>query len=94
MVAADSSGMAITFTSTINLIFGSQLMVPETGIIMNNEMNGMYRLIPARTADPLRYLSTPTNMPQISRYPVNQTSSAMFLLHPISFVQRSALYPL
>ena len=36
---ADSSGLAISLTSTINLLFGSQLMVPETGIIMNNEMN-------------------------------------------------------
>ncbi|KAK8008069.1 gamma-glutamyltranspeptidase [Apiospora marii] len=36
---ADSSGMAISLTSTINLLFGSYVMVPETGIIMNNEMN-------------------------------------------------------
>lgn len=36
---ADASGLAITLTSTINLIFGSYVMVPETGIIMNNEMN-------------------------------------------------------
>ena len=40
IVAADSSGMAISLTSTINLIFGSQVMVPETGVIMNDEMNG------------------------------------------------------
>jgi len=39
IVAADASGMTITSTSTINLLFGSQLMVPETGVIMNNEMN-------------------------------------------------------
>ena len=52
-MAADSSGMAITFTSTINLIFGSQLMVPETGVIMNNEMNGIYELIPALSSRPL-----------------------------------------
>lgn len=36
---ADASGLAITLTSTINLLFGSYIMVPETGIIMNNEMN-------------------------------------------------------
>lgn len=39
IVTADGSGMTITFTSTVNLLFGSQLMVPETGVIMNNEMN-------------------------------------------------------
>jgi gamma-glutamyltranspeptidase/glutathione hydrolase len=31
IVATDKSGMSITSTSTVNLIFGSQLMVPETG---------------------------------------------------------------
>ena len=31
IVAADASGMSITLTSTVNLLFGSQLMVPETG---------------------------------------------------------------
>jgi gamma-glutamyltranspeptidase/glutathione hydrolase len=31
--------MVISLTSTINLWFGSRLIVPETGLIMNNEMN-------------------------------------------------------
>ena len=39
-VAADRSGLTIAMTSTINTLFGSGLMVPETGVIMNNEMNG------------------------------------------------------
>ena len=39
-VASDKSGLTIAMTSTINTLFGSQLMVPETGVIMNNEMNG------------------------------------------------------
>lgn len=34
---ADASGLAVSLTSTINLWLGSTLMVPETGIIMNNE---------------------------------------------------------
>jgi gamma-glutamyltranspeptidase/glutathione hydrolase len=40
-VSADKSGLTIACTSTINTIFGSRLMIPETGVIMNNEMNGM-----------------------------------------------------
>jgi len=36
---ADSSGMAVALTSTINLYFGSKVMVPETGLIMNDVMN-------------------------------------------------------
>jgi gamma-glutamyltranspeptidase/glutathione hydrolase len=39
-VTADRSGLTIAITSTINTLFGSRLMVPETGVIMNNEMNG------------------------------------------------------
>lgn len=32
IVAADDSGMTITLTSTVNLLFGSRLVVPETGM--------------------------------------------------------------
>ncbi|KAF2090814.1 gamma-glutamyltranspeptidase [Saccharata proteae CBS 121410] len=39
IVTADHSGMAISLTTTVNLYFGSKIMVPETGVIMNNEMN-------------------------------------------------------
>ncbi|KAI0413958.1 gamma-glutamyltranspeptidase [Xylaria grammica] len=36
---ADASGMAVSSTTTINLLFGNLLMVPATGVILNNEMN-------------------------------------------------------
>jgi gamma-glutamyltranspeptidase/glutathione hydrolase len=39
VVTADYTGMSISLTTTVNLLFGSHLMVPETGVIMNNEMN-------------------------------------------------------
>lgn len=39
IVTADASGLSVSLTTTVNLFFGSQLMVPETGVIMNNEMN-------------------------------------------------------
>lgn len=39
IVVSDSSGLSISLTTTINLIFGNKVLVPETGIIMNNEMN-------------------------------------------------------
>ncbi|KAK2625377.1 hypothetical protein QTJ16_005746 [Diplocarpon rosae] len=39
IVTADWSGMSISLTSTVNILFGSQLVVPETGVIMNDQMN-------------------------------------------------------
>ncbi|RHZ67964.1 gamma-glutamyltransferase family protein [Aspergillus thermomutatus] len=39
VVTADHTGLAISLVTTINTLFGSQVMVPETGIIMNNEMD-------------------------------------------------------
>ncbi|TVY92701.1 Glutathione hydrolase proenzyme [Lachnellula willkommii] len=42
-VTADKSGLTIAITSTVNTLFGSRVMVPETGVIMNNEMNGKFQ---------------------------------------------------
>ncbi|GJJ06187.1 hypothetical protein Clacol_000376 [Clathrus columnatus] len=35
----DSSGMAVSITSTVNLVFGSQVMDPITGVILNDELD-------------------------------------------------------
>ncbi|EMC91437.1 hypothetical protein BAUCODRAFT_79975 [Baudoinia panamericana UAMH 10762] len=39
IVTSDLTGMAISLTTTVNLLFGSHIIVPETGVILNNEMN-------------------------------------------------------
>ncbi|KAH6847879.1 gamma-glutamyltranspeptidase [Chaetomium sp. MPI-CAGE-AT-0009] len=39
IVTADASGLTVSSTTTINLLFGAQIMTPDTGIILNNEMD-------------------------------------------------------
>ena len=46
VVTSDVTGLAISLTTTINLLFGSKVIVPETGIIMNNEMNVSRKAFP------------------------------------------------
>ncbi|TFK44674.1 gamma-glutamyltranspeptidase [Crucibulum laeve] len=35
----DKNGMAVALTSTVNFVFGSQVLDPETGVILNDEMD-------------------------------------------------------
>jgi len=39
IVAADRSGMTVSSTTTVNLLFGAKIMSPDTGVILNNEMD-------------------------------------------------------
>ncbi|KAJ2893553.1 hypothetical protein MKZ38_008446 [Zalerion maritima] len=39
IVATDHSGLTLTLTTTINLLFGARIMNPSSGIILNDEMN-------------------------------------------------------
>ncbi len=45
VVAADKSGLAFAVKSTINILFGSQLVFSEIGLIMSNDMNGQLALL-------------------------------------------------
>ncbi|KAH0589440.1 hypothetical protein H2248_005197 [Termitomyces sp. 'cryptogamus'] len=39
----DKDGMAVALTTTVNLVFGSQVLDPETGILLNDEMDDFSR---------------------------------------------------
>ncbi|KAL2349687.1 gamma-glutamyltransferase, partial [Cryomyces antarcticus] len=71
VVAADASGMAITLTTTVNLLFGSHLMVPETGVIMNNEMNDFS--IPG-SSNAFGYVPSPANYIRPGKRPLSSIS--------------------
>lgn len=68
IVAADASGLAVSLTTTVNLLFGSRLMVPETGVIMNNEMNDFS--IPG-TENAFGYAPSPANFVRPGKRPLS-----------------------
>ncbi|KAK6064206.1 gamma-glutamyltranspeptidase [Seiridium cupressi] len=68
---ADASGLSISLTTTINTLFGSQLMVPETGVIMNNEMNDFS--IPG-TTNAFGYIPSPANYIVPGKRPLSSIS--------------------
>ncbi|ESZ90692.1 putative Gamma-glutamyltranspeptidase 1 [Sclerotinia borealis F-4128] len=70
-VAADKSGLTIAMTSTVNTLFGSKLMVPETGVIMNNEMNDFS--IP-NTTNAFGYSPAPVNFIKPFKRPLSSIS--------------------
>ncbi|RFU81485.1 gamma-glutamyltranspeptidase [Trichoderma arundinaceum] len=71
IVAADASGMAASMTTTINLLFGSKLIVPETGVIMNNEMNDFS--IPG-VSNSFGYIPSPANYIRPGKRPLSSIS--------------------
>jgi gamma-glutamyltranspeptidase/glutathione hydrolase len=71
IVTADASGMAVTLTTTVNLLFGSKLVVPETGIIMNNEMNDFS--IPG-LSNAFGYIPSPANYIKPGKRPLSSIS--------------------
>lgn len=71
IATADASGMAISLTTTVNLLFGSNLIVPETGIIMNNEMNDFS--IPNQS-NAFGFIPSPSNFIRPGKRPLSSIS--------------------
>ncbi|KAK6223827.1 gamma-glutamyltransferase [Colletotrichum tabaci] len=68
IAAADASGLAVSLTTTVNLLFGSQVMVPETGLVMNNEMNDFS--IPG-SSNAFGFIPSPANYVQPGKRPLS-----------------------
>ncbi|KAI4112950.1 MAG: hypothetical protein LQ345_005975 [Seirophora villosa] len=84
IVTADASGMAISLTTTVNLLFGSRLMVPETGVIMNDEMNDFS--IP-NSSNAFGYVPSPSNFIRPGKRPLSSMSPTI-----VEFLTNKTLY--
>ncbi|KAG2412527.1 hypothetical protein HFD88_010084 [Aspergillus terreus] len=89
IATADHSGFAITAITTINLLFGSKVMVPETGIIMNNEMDDFST---PGSSNSFGYIPSPANYIRPGKRPLSSITPAI-VTHPngtVFFVAGSA----
>jgi gamma-glutamyltranspeptidase/glutathione hydrolase len=67
MVCADRDGMVVSLTTTVNRVFGSKLLAPESGIVLNDQLDDFTA---ARDAELLGVTSNP-NMPRPEARPVS-----------------------
>ncbi|OJJ66759.1 hypothetical protein ASPBRDRAFT_59549 [Aspergillus brasiliensis CBS 101740] len=85
----DHTGLAISAITTINLLFGSTVMVPETGIIMNNEMDDFS--IP-NSSNSFGYIPSEANFIRPGKRPMS-SCTPVIVTHPngtVFFVAGSA----
>ncbi|PYH96885.1 gamma-glutamyltranspeptidase [Aspergillus ellipticus CBS 707.79] len=89
IATADHTGLAVSAITTVNLLFGSKVMIPETGIIMNNEMDDFS--IP-NTSNSFGYIPSEANFIRPGKRPLSSSTPAI-VTHPngtVFFVAGSA----
>ncbi|PFH47245.1 hypothetical protein AMATHDRAFT_6968 [Amanita thiersii Skay4041] len=74
----DKDGMAVGLTSTVNLVFGSQVLDPFTGIILNDEMDDF--TVPGRPNSAGMWPS-PYNYPEPNKRPLSSITP-IIVEHP------------
>ncbi|KAL4920367.1 gamma-glutamyltranspeptidase [Aspergillus aurantiobrunneus] len=74
----DHSGLAISAITTINLLFGSKVVVPETGIIMNNEMDDFSS---PGSSNSFGYIPSESNFIRPGKRPLSSCTPAI-VTHP------------
>ncbi len=72
MSVIDQWGNAVACTETINLEFGSLFVIPEFGIIMNNEMDDFLTL--KGKANAFGLTQSARNLPEPGKYPLSSMS--------------------
>lgn len=84
IVTSDASGLSFSLTTTVNLLFGSNLIVPETGVIMNNEMNDFS--IPGES-NAFGYIPSKNNYVEPGKRPLSSISPVI-----VDFAANGSLY--
>ncbi|KAL4979621.1 nucleophile aminohydrolase [Aspergillus desertorum] len=74
----DRSGLAVSAITTINLLFGSRVVIPETGVIMNNEMDDFS--IPG-SSNSFGYIPSEANYIRPGKRPLSSCTPAI-VTHP------------
>ncbi|KAH9176424.1 gamma-glutamyltranspeptidase [Lactarius sanguifluus] len=67
----DVNGMAVAITSTVNLVFGSQVMDPVTGILFNDEMDDFST---PGVPNAFGLWPSPYNYPEAQKRPLSSTA--------------------
>ncbi|KAJ7725834.1 gamma-glutamyltranspeptidase [Mycena maculata] len=68
--SVDKNGMAVSLTSTVNLIFGSQVLDSETGVLFNDQMDDFST---PGTPNGFGLLPSPYNYPAPGKRPLSST---------------------
>jgi gamma-glutamyltranspeptidase/glutathione hydrolase len=76
--------MVISLTTTVNTLFGSQVIVPSTGVIMNNEMNDFS--IPG-TTNAFGFIASPDNYIAGGKRPLSSISPTI-----VEFIENGTFY--